>query len=626
MINITRIAVYFCILIFIPFFSKGAVAEPLRAVAAVERSSVFVGESFVFQIQVSGSENPERPDLSNISGFNVEFKGGRQNSSRSVTIINGRVTQNVRQGYFFSYQLTPRGTGRLTIPSITVRAGGKIARTRPVAIHVQKPVETDDFKLRLHLSKQNCYVGEPVTLTFTWYLGKDVRGFKFNLPLLENDSFHFVDPKIDTRSGKQYYRIPLGGGQVIGEKGRGRLGGREYATISFKKVLIPTQPENVTIEPATVVCQALAGYQRRRSPFGDDFFSDFFKDDFFGRGRRGVYRKVIVPSNSLSLRVSGLPTEGRPKNFAGHVGEYRIEATATPTDVSIGDPITLKIILSGPDYLEHINLPPLAKQQALIRNFKIPEERAEGETLETSKVFTQTIRALRVDVTKIPPIELSYFDTGTGKYQVARTGPIPLTVNPARIVTALDAEGASAPVSKKKGVETWTRGIAYNYEDMSVIEKQRFGPVSWLKSPQWLCLIGIPPFLYFILFAGNIIIRRRSADPLASRARKAYGKMAGTLKKARRADSAQKSCEIILDAFRNYLGDKLRISSGAITFGDVGNILLEKGVAPEILDDLKLLFEQCEAGRYAGTSGPSDPAALVERSLSLARNLEKKLK
>ena len=95
------------------------------------------------------------------------------------------------------------------------------------------------------------------------------------------------------------------------DTGRGRIGDRDYATITFKKILIPARSGNVAIEPATVTCSALVGYEKRRNMFQDDFFSDFFNDDFFGRSRRGVYRTVAVPSNPLSLRnVSRVKSAG----------------------------------------------------------------------------------------------------------------------------------------------------------------------------------------------------------------------------------------------------------------------------------------------------------------------------
>jgi len=601
-------------------------AAQLSATAVVERTDLFVGEAFVFQIQVSGSENPEKPDLSHVSDFTVEFRGGQQNSSRSISIVNGKITQNVREGYFFSYQLTPKRAGRLQIPSITVSEGGRSTHTKTVVINARKPAQTDDFKLRLKLSGNHCYVGEPVTLTVTWYIGKDVKTFNFALPLLNDDTFHFADPEVDMQSGKKLYRIRLGDGEVIGEKSRGRIGDRDYATITFKKILIPMRPGNVAIEPATVACSALVGYEKQRSAFQDNFFSDFFNDDFFGRSRRGVYRTVAVPSNPLSLRVSDLPTDGRPSNFSGHVGKYRIEASATPTEMSVGDPITLTLSLSGPEYLENVKLPRLSQQPGLARDFKIPQERATAEVSGKSKIFTQTIRALRQGVKEIPSIELPFFDPQTKTYRVARTEPIPLIVKETRLVTALDAEGIADQVSLGSEIKTWSKGIAFNYEDMSVIKNQRSGPLSWFRSPLWMCLILGPPVFYFFLFAGAGIVRRRNKDPMNARARKAFGALAKLLKEAHGSSSVDNTCNMVQDAFRQYLGDKLCMPRGALTFNDVNDVLAARGVDQGTLDRLKALFEACEAGSYSGNSDISDTASLAEQGVQLSKDLERKLK
>jgi hypothetical protein len=628
MIKPKPILAFLFVVIFIFFLGLHASAEPLRAVAIVEHSSVFVGEPFIFQIQVSGSEHPEKPDLAEISDFTVQYQGGQVNSSRSVTIINGRITKDTKHGYVFSYQLVPKRSGRLSIPSITVHADGQSTQTSPVFVNVQKPSETENFKLRLHLSKQDCYVGEPVTLTVTWYIGQDVRNFSFNLPLLEQERlFYFLDPKVDFSSGKKFYRIPIGDGEVIGEKGKGRLGERDFATITFKKVLIPKKAELVDIKPATIICEALAGYrQTRKHPFSGDFFSDFFNDDFFSLGRQGVYRKVIVPSNTLQLKVHDVQFEGQPENFSGLIGDYKIKAEAMPTQMSVGDPITLTITLSGPDYLEHIDLPPLDSQPELNRNFKIPQERAVGEVLGKEKVFTQTIRPLKSGIEEIPPIELPFFDTQTGKYRIARTDPIPIEVKAARVVTALDAEGIAAPVSSSSEIETWTKGIAYSYEDMSIVENHGLGPLSWLKSPVWLCMILIPPIIYLIALFGRFFIRKQHADPFASRARKAYGRLMSEIKSVERRGSEQQSYDLILNAFRKYLGDKLRFPHAALTFNDIKDALTAKGVESDTLRNLKSLFEQCEAGHYAGISDTSNLSSLVDQSKTLAKKIEIKLK
>ena len=206
-----------------------------------------------------------------------------------------------------------------------------------------------------------------------------------------------------------------------------------------------------------MVCEALEGYRKRKSPFGDRFGDDFFSD-FFNRGSQGVYRKKVIESNALSLKVLDVPEEGKPENFAGHIGTYRIYAQASPTEVNVGDPITLQVALSGPVYLNHVTLPPLGEQKALSKDFKIPDERAAGKTVGGSKkVFTQTIRAMRQSVDEIPAIELPYFDTETAQYRIAKTEPIPIHVRPTKIVTVLMRkveggrrfEGSGAVISRK---------------------------------------------------------------------------------------------------------------------------------------------------------------------------------
>ena len=608
------------------FSGHAAWAADLSAKAVVEKTEVSIGEPFIFQIQVSGAEDPQQPDTSVIRDFNVVFQGGQQNSSSSITIVNGKVTRDVREGYYFSYQLTPTREGRLTIPSIKVVAGNRSAETDPIQISVGLPSETEDFKLRLSLSSSRCYVGEPVILTATWYIGKDVRDFAFTLPVLSDDSFKFADIEVTGLQSGNVYQIPLGNGQVAGVKGKGDLNGREFTTITFKKVLIPVKSGNINIDPATVSCSALTGYQRQRDRFNDPFFDNFFNNDFFGSTRTGVYETVVVPSNSLALDVMGLPENGRPSDFAGHIGRYSISASAVPVEVSVGDPITLTLKLSGPEYLDNADIPALEKQPALARDFKIPAESARGEISGKTKVFTQTIRPLRADVTEIPAIELPYFDTDTQSYQIARTEPIPLTVRKTKLLTAKDAEGNVAEVKAGSEVESLNKGIAFNYEDATVIENTTGGSLSSFKSPLMKGLVLGPPAVYFLLLAGVYFYRHRNSDTRKVRSRKAYIRFSSAIKAAERSASKDDGCSMVLDALRNYLGDKMHIAGNALTFNDIKDRLSLKGLDEKTMGELEALFRRCEEGRYAGGIGPGDVAPMVEKALTLAKEIEKKVR
>ena len=599
-------------------------AAQLTARAAVEEQECFVGEAFTFQIQASGATMPEPPDVSGIKDFKVEFVGKNDNSS--VRIVNGRMTRSVQR--IFSYRLTPKRAGTLTIPAVEVAAAGRTARTQPLQIVASKPTEVDDFKLRLKLSKDVCYVGEPVTLEVTWYIGRQPRNIAFSLPILEHPDF--TVPQADLTGVPDERIWQLGDTAVVIGQGRARLDERSFTALRFEVPLIPKKAGVYNLSEATVSCDALAGYrdtppQRRRGPFDDSFF-----DGFFGNRRREVYKRVVIPSNALELQVRELPAAGRPEDFTGLVGEYRIETSAGPADVNVGDPITLTIRVSGPEYLDNVDLPPLEEQAELARDFKIPKDMAPGKVEGHVKVFTQTVRAVSADVSRIPPVRLSYFNTTTGRYETATSKPIPLTVRMTKVVTAQDAEGHGPLAAGGRALEAWSRGIAHNYEDLSVLQNQRCGPEAWLESPVWLCAIGALPGVYFALLLSVGMLRRRNADPLAQRSRKAYATLMRDLRAGRgeiASASHDQVCAAVLDALRRYLGGKLRIPSGALTYADVEARLRALGVSAEALAALKGLFEQCVAGRYAGAaSSAGDLDAMTRRAGEVAGSIERVMK
>jgi hypothetical protein len=51
-------------------------------------------------------------------------------------------------------------------------------------------------------------------------------------------------------------------------------------------------------------------------------------------------------------------------------------------------------------------------------------------------------------------------------------------------------------------------------------------------------------------------------------------------------------------------------------------VLKEKGTGPELADALKSIFDDCEAGRYAGKTDGADPVTLSAKALEVAKNLE----
>lgn len=563
-------------------------AQNLSARASVRANSVFVGETFRLTVQVSGSNSPEKPTLGKLEGGVATYLGGADNSRFMRRSINGRVTEINHLGYIFEYELRATKDGRLQIPPIEIKADGKSVRTQPLSLLVRKPSESDDFKLLVSLSKEKAYVGEQLVLEAVFYLRKNVNRFSLAAPITSNPAFETVQLESDN------------------EQTTKTLNGEQFNAVQIQRLLVvPKQAGRFDLEPETITFQGQEGTEMVR--------------DFVGRPvRRPKYAKYVIASNKLSLEVVPLPTQGRPANFSGIVGDLSVSVQASPTNVSVGDPITLSVSLSGPPFLDPVELPPLGEQAGLKDNFKVPKEREEGTINGNYKVFTQTVRAERPEVSEIPPITVSYFDTNAGRYQVAASQPIPLEVKATRVLTSGDAEGVAGELDAQQELQSALQGIAHNYRDAGALASQPLG-FAGLTSPGRLAFLAIPPALYALLFMAVMGKRKREANPEKVRARRALGSMQRDLASA-------STSEEVITVFCRYLGDKLTMTSSALTYRDVEGALRERKVEGTVLEGIRSLFDAGEASRYAGGSGEGNVAEHRESARKWAAELEKVLR
>ena len=584
----------------------------LAARALSDASEVYVGQPFLYQIDITGSDRPERPDLSDLEdNFNIEPAGEGANNSTQISIVNGRMSRVETKGYQFNYRLSPKHEGRMAIPAITVRAEGQEATTNPLPIRVLPPEEITDFKLRMSLAERTAYVGQPVMLTTTWYVGRSVDQFRFQAPLLEDERLEVLTPRAAADPAQQV-DIPLGDGRVTARRGRGRIDGFEFLTVSFDQVVVPKQAGALSIDPTVVSFRSI-----REGVGGRSFLDAWgFGDPFLNRGRS--YENLSVPANRVTLEVLPLPERGRPADFSGLIGAFDFEATATPADVSVGDPITLEIRVSGPEYLEYVRLPDLEEDSTLRRDFQISSETS-SEMRADAKVFTRTIRARNPSIQGVPPLEFNYFDPRTGAYETARTKAIPLEIRGTRVLTAADAEGVG--IEQPLGeVAKRSEGIGHQYEGADALVSQPAGPAERLASPLWLGALALPPAAFLALL-GWKRSQGIGADSPERRKRRAARDFEAAV-----AGLDSDVPDRLLDALRAYLGSKLDRPGGALTFVDVRGELARRGVTPSALHDLEDAFRHAEAGRYGGGTGGASERRMLEQARSAVRGIEEALR
>src|SRR5690606_21166920 len=120
--------------------------------------------------------------------------------------------------------------------AFSVSVGGQELRTNPLRIRAVPPAPVDNFMLTTAFSKSTCYVGEPISMTTTYYIGGQVRDIVFSLPVLSSGNFHAEPFEMQQQPGMEYYQIPVNGENVIAEKGEARRDGEHFITLSFQHV------------------------------------------------------------------------------------------------------------------------------------------------------------------------------------------------------------------------------------------------------------------------------------------------------------------------------------------------------------------------------------------------------
>ena len=593
--NILLFLISILILLSVPIF-----AETVQVAAIVEKNNLSLGESFVYQVQIKGSENISNYPKDNwgngkyTNDFSVKFLGGQNNSTRQVTIINGKRTETVNSGYFISYRLTPQNIGVLSIPPISITVDGKIYSTKSIQIKVTEAEQSEDFHLIVSLDKNKCYTGEPLLITFTWYIGVNVKDFTYSIPFFKNKNFKFSDPSNPNMDPSTLVSFPIEGETVNAVQGKGKLNGEMYTTLTFRKLVTPIKTGNFTIPKAVISVSA----QTANNSGSNDFFNSFFSS------ASPEYNQFSVPSNSLSLKVLDLPAFNKPANFNGYIGELHIETTASPLNVKTGDPITLTMKIWGPKNISTWNAPDLKNQPELFANFKIPSEISAGKIDDESIIFTQTIRALNNKVNEIPALKIAYFDTKTGKYSFAESRPILIRVEKSESIKieGLSYSNSSTPVTTREQqqlIQNSNSGINFNYEDRNILEKQSYGIISLFHFP----LLGLI-ILTTLIFLSVLIYRVFQKYKLFSKKylrQNALGILKKDLNKIKTDNiftiETGKKIKII---FQNFLSLKMHQGHSLVTIEGISVWLKKKGYTDKYFFLIYEIFENLDEIQFAG--------------------------
>ena len=168
-----------------------------------------------------------------------------------------------------------------------------------------------------------------------------------------------------------------------------------------------------------------------------------------GFGSSQFTRSGVAPVSWKPFEILPLPTEGRPEGFAGAVGNFRLQMTASPVVAAPGDIVKLTVAIHGNGTLGNArpalpNLPP-----ALFKVYPSEEAENRGNALAT---VTASIVPLSTQSVEVAAATFDCFDAASGTYRTVQSNPVRLVVREHKAeavpaVRTLDLTGAKPAVA-----------------------------------------------------------------------------------------------------------------------------------------------------------------------------------
>jgi hypothetical protein len=574
--------------------SSAAYAKEIGFQAALDREVIYLGQSAQLQLQFQGSTDIPAPDIPAIDGLQLRYTG----PSTMMSIVNGRMSSSVTH----IYRLVPLKTGKFQIGPFSTQHEGDTYRSNVLNVEVldsaanaggraepqQKPAASlgDRVFVKMHAGKKSAYINEIIPLTIKLYIsGIGVSDIQY----------------------PEYNREGFSGGQ-FDKPGQYKetAGGSEYDVVEFKTSIFATKDGTYKVGPARIKANLVTQKRRsRHSPF----------DDFFGNYE--TY-PVELKSEALSLKVLPLPVTGRPSDFKGALGNFNFNLEVSPAEVKAGDPVTLKMIISGSGNFDSVTSPSL-KQHEGFKTYE-PQAKQEGNR----KIFEHVLIPTTDTIKELPTVSFCFFNTAKGEYQTIVRGGVPLKVlksDKKEEVTILDSPGNAARSVVR---EKFGRDIIYIKESPGTLtRKGRY----LYDNPLFILLQVIPVLTLIGVWAAYKRKERLSTDI-------GYARRLSAPRKARKGiheaeaflakNSSGEFYDAVFKTIRDYVGNRFHVPSGGMTADSAGDVLKDMGLDQNMLSRLINIFRECDMARYAPSeTGPDKMQETVRELKELIDYLER---
>ncbi|PQB05331.1 BatD family protein [Aureitalea marina] len=551
------------------FGAIGSCLAQVQFEAKVSKEKLGINERLRIDFEMNqDGDNFNPPDF---DGFRVV---GGPNQAVSNSWINGKRSYSKTYSFF----LAPQKRGRITIGQATIEIEGEIYKTSPIRVEVTAAVEkpkdgnnadfvaSENVHLVAEVSKTDPYLNEAITVVYKMYVSNEVSITSSWRELDTPKYADFWSQNIDSRGNYKIFE--------------GKYKGQDYRYVVLRTtVLYPQKSGELQIEPLTLDVPIDVLSNRR---------------DIFGRRLTTRVNKTIS-AGKRTINVKPLPTDGRPADFSGAVGQFDFSVTADRTALDANESLQLAITVKGKGNLKLFDLPSVTVPSSL--EMYEPEREENVTTKLSGMEGSVTDRYTVVPQFKgdfpIRPISFSYFDTDTRAYKTLTSDEIVINVANGPITEATNT--SRDETAGKRVVET-TDQFKYIMLDpalRSVDEKTFF------RSSKFWYLLAAPFVFIPLLIVMDRNRRRRLLDVDRSRVRQADKLARKFLQEAKRNQNNKEAFyEALERALHNFLKAQLDLSTSEMSKEHIANLLRDNGVEEITIEDFTQLLKSCEFARY----------------------------
>ena len=580
-------------LLSVALFTSAALAASFTA--SLDRDTIALGEQATLSLKFDGVQPQDAPGIPGIAGLQFQYVG----PSSAFSFINGQTSSSIT----YNYLVTAQHDGEFTIPALRADIGGQQLASTPLKLIVSKVAApsaaavnsgSEVAFLKFIFPKNKLYVGEPEVGRLELYLRDDVQNLgNFQLTASPTDGFS---------AGKTV--------ELQNQRRRVQMGNRIYTVIPLAMPLTAIRTGPLVLGPFTAGAVVVLPSENQG---GNPLFQMF---------NQGEQKQVTLATDPVNVESLPLPEANRPANFTGAVGSFTMNATAGPTTVTVGDPITVRVQISGRGELDAVTLP----VQDTWQNFKTypPTTKLENKDqfgFQGTKTFEQIISPQNSDVHELPALTFSFFNPDDGQYHTLTQPAVPLVVKAAGAtpMPALAANKTSAPENQPP------QDILPIKENLGTLSQYQ---VPLVAQPVFLATQSLPVLAFLVAF-----VWRKRTDSLANnprlRRQRAVAALVASglddLKKYAAENQPDDFFALLFRLLQEQLGERLDCPASAITENVIEEHPVLRSAPKATLDTLREKFQLCNQARYAPVRGSAElnsVAAQFEKLLGELQNLK----